>query len=157
MNRLGSAVISLRLGRCRSIVFEEALEVSLDCPVCSRRSRTVFFSGPGQPGRCSSDHGFGTLLAVTQSGSSAKYEFEYAYEPFVDAKYPDERRYAAEIKGSPTWVRAYFNVVCSSCGRSEKRSTQTNLVRPFAYPCRCGAILFEDVDTPELDWSEASG
>ena len=93
MNRRGLAVIKLNLRKTRSIVFDEGLEVSLDCGDCRRRCRTVAFAGQGQLGRCSSGHPFGTLIRVVQSGATATHEFDYPYQSFVDAKYPDERRH----------------------------------------------------------------
>lgn len=157
MMRRGFAEITLHLGEVAEISFSEAVEVSLDCELCRRRCRTVVFAQPGVPGQCTpTGHEFGgRLLSVWQSASSVRYEFEYGYEPFIDAKYPDEQRYSVFERGAPTWVRASFAVICASCGRSTRGSTQTNIVRPWACFCPCRKLLYEDISAPSMGWSQA--
>jgi hypothetical protein len=158
MKREGFAEIAVRLAEGVAISFSDALEVSLDCESCRRRCRTVVFARPGVAGRCTpTGHEFnGRLLRVLPSASKVRYEFEYRYSPFIDAKYPDEQRYGGIERGAPTWVRASFEVVCAACGRSAKGSTQTNIVRPWACLCACTKLLYEDVSPPSIGWSQAA-
>jgi hypothetical protein len=157
MNREGFAEIAVRLGEGVEISFSDTLEVSLDCEACRRRCRTVVFARPGVAGRCTpTGHAFeGRLLRVIALASKARYEFEYRFSTFVDAQYPDEQRYGGIEKGAPTWVRASFEVVCGSCGRSAKGGVQTNIVRPWVCLCACGKLLYEDVAAPSMGWSPA--
>jgi hypothetical protein len=132
-------------------------EVSLDCDVCQRRRRTVFFSAIGSPGLCSPTwHEFpGRLLELDFAKQSAHAVFLYRYEPFIDAKHPNEKRYRGLERGSPSWVRFNLTVSCKSCGASLETSTQTNLVRPYTSVCDCGAVLYDDLFAPVLSWERA--
>jgi hypothetical protein len=101
-----------------------------------------------------SGHDFcGSLTHVELRSSGARIEFRYEYEPFKDAKYPDEGRYAGFEPGAPTWVRIYFAVRCSRCADESEHSTQTNIGRPYNGVCHCGWILYRDVEPPKLTWS----
>lgn len=154
MWRLGFAEVRLNCLAGIVSAVDERLEVSLDCPVCQRRMRTVLFES-ASPGRCTpTGHEFpGALVRISSLPCGARYEFQYRYEPFTDLKYPDELRYGSFEKGAPTWIRVHFVVRCSKCQRTSRESIQTNLTRPWRSECRCRAPLFEDVEDPCLGWS----
>ena len=154
MKRLGFAEFKLVLGKDVTVAFEQRIEVSLDCTSCRRRCRTVVFPGLHVPGRCDPRrHPFGGQLVQFQAVEhGARYEFEYSYSPFVDEKYPDEKRYGGHERGAPSWVRAYFETTCPSCGNSRTGGTQTNIVRPWTCVCTCGVPLYTDTVPPTLGW-----
>lgn len=129
--------------------FSDTLEVSLDCSICHRCSRTVIFQVGGVEGKCTpTGHPFpGKIIAKDSGPAWVRYRLEYWYEPFVDAKYPDRRI----PMGLPTWGRVGFEIVCPHCDEAQRCSTQTNIVRPFTCFCKCGQELFtESEEMPVL-------
>ena len=157
MRRIGTASFELDMLNSRVARVSDCLEVSLDCSRCSRRHRTIVFDRPNALGRCTpTRHEFdGLLLRVDANDAGAMALFRYEYEPFVDAKYPDERRYSGFEAGAPTWVRFHFVVVCAACGKESAATTQTNIVRPWHCMCSCGSVLYRELGVPHLAWSES--
>lgn len=155
MKRIGTVEFELQLLSAELVSVEPYLEVSLDCSDCKRRLRTVVFDSPGTHGRCTpTGHEFkGSVSLISLRGSGAVAHFEYEYEPFTDAKYPDEKRYSGFERGAPTWVRFHFLVRCLECGSTRAESIQTNLVRPRKRVCNCGTALYLDEQVPRVGWT----
>jgi ribosomal protein S27E len=155
MKRIGIAEFEVQLLKGMLSSVQSRLEVSLDCSDCKRRHRTVVFDRPGARGRCTpTGHEFkGLISSIDDRVAGAVAKFEYEYEPFTDAKYPDEKRYAGFERGAPSWVRFHFSVRCLKCGSTSAHSTQTNIVRPWKCTCTCGAPLYVDMQAPRMGWS----
>ena len=155
MNRLGHATTELSVAPGAILSVATPFEVALDCIVCRRRHRTVVFSKLGAAGVCTpTGHEFrGTLLSLDGTNGRAAALFSYDYEPFRDAKYPGGDGFEA---GAPSWARFNFDLTCRSCGAVSLESTQTNLVRPWSFICKCGAKLYDDLRAPALSWEHAT-
>jgi uncharacterized protein (TIGR02996 family) len=148
---------SFRFAAGSRVSFADSLEVSLDCCVCRRCWRTVVFRPGPDEGTCTpTRHAFpGYWLGKEEAGegavASACYRVAYRYAPFVDAKYPQQRR----PQGVPTWARVSFTVTCPFCGESGSHSAQNNTVRPWTCRCRCNAVLYHEEDEmPVLFWTQ---
>ena len=130
------------------IVFEDRVEVALDCAHCGRTHRTVIFGTLGRPGRCTpTGHAFpGTVEAAEPRGPAQEGEvrraflLRYDYTPMVDAKYPG--RVSAPM---PTWGRLRFTVTCPACGAVSSQSVQNNTVLPWTCRCPCGLRLYTEL------------
>jgi hypothetical protein len=136
-----------------TVTFSDTLEVSLDCCICHRCYRTVTFQVGGVEGKCTpTGHAFpGKIIGMESDPASVVYRLEYWYELFTDAKYPGRRT----PTDRPTWGRVGFEVVCPSCGKAQRCSTQTNLGRPWTCRCKCGRELFTETDEmPVLSLAE---
>lgn len=148
MERVVKAAVRFEFATGAAVTFGDTLEVSLDCCVCRRCGRTVFFREGEAKGRCTpTGHAFdGRVIGkeVTQDGpvASVVYRVVYRYESFVDAKYPDERQPSER----PRWCRVAFEIVCPKCGRVTKASTQNNVVRPWVCLCECRCTLYTEWD-----------
>lgn len=141
------------------VVFDDTVEVSLDCSDCHRKRRTVIFYAGKEKGKCTpTGHPFRGKLISKHSYLEAnryfvEYKILYEYEPFVDAKYPNEKIYYGESKGIPTWGRISFALKCPKCKSVSKESSQNNLVRPYSCTCACGFELYEEqTEIPILEW-----
>lgn len=158
MTRRGFVEAELQLRNSAAVTFLDLLEVTLDCVSCSRRHRTVVFERLSIPGRCTpTGHTFrGSLVALSSEQCRARYDIQYDYWDFVDSKYADERRYRGIEKGTPTWARVHFRIVCSNCGATRTQSTQSNVLRPWTCVCPCGAELYDDAEPPKLGWHEVA-
>jgi len=161
--RIGTARASLEFAPGARVTFEQKLEVSLDCYVCRRRDRTVVFRADEAAGICTpTRHPFPGRMLSFESGTQgnthvASISFEYDYERFGDAKYPDEQRYIAFEPGAPSWARVSFEVTCPACERRSGHSTQNNIVRPWRCACSCGHFLYsETTEMPQLSWHPAA-
>jgi hypothetical protein len=157
MDWVAEVAVRLKFAPGATVSFGDPLELSLDCPVCRRRRRTVIFREGQTEGVCTpTRHPFPGRITgkeVVQHGLtwSAAYRVAYRYEPFTDAKYPSEKP-----SGQPSWARMPFEVVCPECGRVTKTSTQSNLVRPRSCQCQCGRVLFTEQDPmPALSFAKA--
>lgn len=126
------------------VAFSDTLEVSLDCCICHRCHRTVIFEVGGVEGRCTPiGHPFpGKVVSKAADGDSVVYRLEYWYEPFTDAKYPEVR----QSNPLPTWGRVGFTVACPECNQTQNCSVQTNTVRPVTCHCKCGRVLYTEVE-----------
>lgn len=159
MKRQGFVEVELSLRDDVTTSFSHSLEVSLDCPTCQRRRRTIVFDGCGKPGKCTpTRHEFrGVLKSAVFEEGYARFEFDYEFSDFIDIKYPDEEqeRYALFEKGAPSWARVYFDINCPACGRTTTTSTQTNLVRPWTCACECEQPVYDDLKPPRLGWKPA--
>jgi hypothetical protein len=142
-----------------TIAFGDQLEVSLDCPNCKRKRRTVIFNLGGRDGRCTPVKNCGMFPGrLTDKRPSQRtntfsvdYVVEYQYEPFLDLKYGDEST------GAPSWARVHFMVKCPRCSREKDWSTQNNIVRPWSHVCDCGQMLYtEEQEIPLLQWHAAT-
>ena len=136
-----------------AVTFSDSLEVSLDCCICHRSRRTVFFRLGAVEGTCTpTRHRFPGKLVRREVGPGfVSYRLEYWFEPFEDAKYGDTR----QIGPRPTWGRIEFTVVCPRCGAPNQCGTQNNLVRPFHADCRCGTRLYTELnEMPTLSLAE---
>jgi len=127
------------------------LEVSLDCPVCQRRRRTVLFAALNSPGLCPyGRHEFGWWVSVTVSPGAVRLEFDYDYVPFVDAKHTTNEDtyapYAGREKGAPTWVRFRYWVQCG-CGLRRRYLSDENA------QCGCGRRVLASGEA-RLGWFE---
>ena len=157
MDRIAEIAVRFDFAPGTAVTFCDPLELSLDCPVCRRCRRTVVFREGQTEGKCTpTGHAFpGRIVSkeVSRSDAAASvvYRVPYRYEPFVDAKYPDR-----QPTGEPSWSRVTCEISCPSCEQVGKASTQTNLVRPRVYRCKCGRVLFTERDVqPALAWGEA--
>jgi hypothetical protein len=146
-----------------NILFEQYLEISLDCSQCSRTHRTVVFESNDQLGRCTpSGHEFEgkvSKLAVKEIKGIFSNEVEcyfklcYEYSEVKDKKYPN--RVSSSL---PTWGRVHFAVTCPKCGNSAKHSTQNNIVRPWTNICNCGYKLYtEKKEFPVFAYEASNG
>jgi uncharacterized protein (TIGR02996 family) len=130
------------------VSFADGVEVSLDCYVCRRCHRTVYFQPDGGQGKCTpTGHPFpGYWLGKEKISEgaivSARYRVAFHIESFLDAKYPQHRKPSAR----PTWARVGFEVVCPRCGHANRGSVQNNIVRPWTWRCQCGQHLYTEVD-----------
>ena len=144
-------------------MFSPKVEVSLACHGCCRADRTIVLSESAPAEHFGKAVGYdghpfdGRVVSFSSERAAdlitARYRLSYDFEPFTDAKYPDQR-----VSPQPTWGRIHFTIRCT-CGRSVETSTQTNLVRPRRVCCQCGqtlltedeqVILFSDAQ-PEHD------
>ena len=158
MNRIATITVDLPLNEGVISIAGEKIEVSLDCPDCQRKRRTVVFQEGESHGICMPKrHWFrGVILSKRQREVPyhfyVEYEVEYQYEPFIDAKYPDKLPYYGPSEGIPTWARVSFILTCPRCQASAWNSTQSNLVRPHTKTCDCGYDLLTDDAPPALSW-----
>jgi hypothetical protein len=161
MNRIATIAVDLPLNDGVQASVREGIEVSLDCSDCQRKGRTVGFRKSENHGVCTpSGHWFrGILLDIRQRDEDGRfaveYDVEYQYEPFVDAKYPDQLPYYGPSDGVPTWARVYFTLTCPRCQAITTNSTQSNMVRPHTETCKCGYDLYRDEVPPILSWHNA--
>lgn len=126
----------------------ENLAVALPCGYCQRNRRTVWLAlnkdgvcSPGsakRPGKHPS-HGQVTSLDIERSDGllKATYHIEYEAPIFEDTKY-------GGFNPKPSWGRIYFELTCNGCGKTQKSTTQSNLVRPHSRGCECGSKLYEE-------------
>lgn len=160
MGRIADVALTIQGQEGEVVAFSDTLEVSLDCVGCKRRCRTVGFRNQDE-GVCTPTlHAFPgrviqKLADLSVSESHVRYRIAYAYEPFIDTKYPDEQRYQGKERGAPTWARVHFTIRCRKCGVTLETSTQSNVVRPWAQRCECGATLYVDEAPPVLSWQDA--
>lgn len=166
MKRIAELVFVFDLESKGAVAFGDELEVSLDCSHCQRMGRTVFFKLGDSVARCCPGSGErsgethppypGRIIDRTVERAAdgvavtATYRIEYEVSPFVDTKYGSERR---PWTGRPTWGRVTWTLTCVACGKDAKRSTQSNIVRPWTARCSCGARLYiETREMPLLRW-----
>ena len=131
------------------VLFDQKLEVSLDCSRCGRGNRTVIFDLPDQLGYCTpTGHTFdgqvGAMHVTTKDNGGQREEeclfrLDYTYIPVRDPKYP--HWISSRL---PTWGRVHFRVKCPKCKDVSPWSIQTNLVRPWPRICKCGYKLYDD-------------
>lgn len=158
MNRIAKIAVDLPLGEGVIAIASKKIEISLDCPDCQRKRRTVVFQEGESHGVCTpTGHWFrGVVLSKRQQEErglfAVEYEVEYQYEPFIDGKYPDRLPYYGPSEGIPTWARVSFIITCPRCQATVARSTQTNLVRPHTEKCGCGHDLLTHDAPPSLSW-----
>lgn len=145
-------------------VFDEKLEVSLDCSHCQRTRRTVDFKlgkphatcWPGSAGGMEEHPPYpGRLLELDvergPEGIRAAYRIEYEVSPFVDARYGVERPWT----GHPIWGRAQCTLKCPRCSETKNSVIQNNCMRPLGERCSCGYVFFvEHREMPLLRWPD---
>lgn len=160
MRRGAEITVRLEFTAGATVSFLDSLLVSLDCPVCCRCWRTVVFQEGEPEGICTpTGHPFsGQMIdkVVARDGAvtSVVYRVAYRYEPFIDAKHPDQRK----SDGKPTWSRVGFQVTCPRCQRVNENDIQTNIERPLTIRCDCGCVLYEERETmPVISWCELPG
>lgn len=158
-NRLAEVDCRLNLNEGVNVLFSDELEISFDCISCKRTGRTIVFYVEEKWGRCTPTKkcvGFcGRLLGKqchsSDNSFSVRYTIAYAYEPFLDLKYGDASN------GGPTWARVHFFVSCPDCQVQSKWSTQNNIVRPISRNCKCGKLLYTEMDEmPRFGWKPKS-
>ncbi len=137
------------------MTFEDTIEVSLYCHICSRSHRTVQFSKSESMGVCfPTRHPFpGGIIGkeVSRDGSltTVKYRLSIEREPFPDHEHPGE----SSPPGQSTRARVNYRILCPKCARITERSSQNNVTRPLAVHCKCGRLLYtEEKETPVFSW-----
>jgi hypothetical protein len=151
------------------VTFADLLELSLDCSICQRLRRTIMLTSGNEtsaitprmevislslhdrPAICTpSLHTFPgqiTDKTVDKTGlPTVTFNVRYDFVPFTEMKYG--KTYLAQPE--PTWARIHFSLLCPQCGTIRKKTTQTNLVRPWTTSCDCGYPLFTDDMPPEF-------
>lgn len=127
------------------ILFEDEVEVRLDCPVCRRTGRTIVFNAMAGTAVCTpTGHRFPGMLEDKARSEDAgrpvvTYRLRYQTAPFYDV---DEHEPSVP---HPTWGRVHFLLACPKCGQRNSNSAQNNIVRPFTHACvRCRTKLWTD-------------
>lgn len=126
--------------------FSDRLEVSLDCPVCIRTMRTVVFTQEPPAAFCTpTRHAFPGLLdaktvSTEQDRTIVRYRIHYKTAEFVD-----ETDHLPSVR-HPAWARISFELTCPRCGALVPESVQNNLRRPLKRPCKCGLLLYEEIE-----------
>lgn len=135
-------------------VFEEKLELSLDCVHCLKKRRTIVVYPETSASFCTpTHHPFPAQIkdfSVTahEEATEALYTVAYDYAPFEDKR--DRWRSNPFSHETPTWGRVYFELTCPDCGQKTRQSTQSNIVRPWKCRCGCGYLLYEETHTIPL-------
>jgi hypothetical protein len=131
------------------ILFDDHIEVSLDCPACCRTGRTVNFYGNVGKAVCTpTGHAFpGVLEDVVRGEAEGRTTVTYRLR-YTTASFMDSKRQERSVP-HPTWARVHFQLACPSCGTRNPATTQNNLVRPWSVRCkRCHETLW--VDSQEM-------
>lgn len=142
--------VVLPLGNSSFSKVAEQLEISLLCMNCKRNHRTVIFKGLDQDGICTPKNkcsGFyGRLkqrnIVISINQVKLYYTIELEYEPFIDQKYQTESSF------EPLWARLYFYLICPTCHKERRISTQGNLGRPRRVKCTCDTIIYQEEHNP---------
>lgn len=155
--------VKLDLEPKASAIFTGPLELSIDCPICVKRRRTVVFKDGGAKCTGSSDGGKHTfpgqilewngIYDRPRSGSAngIVYTVGYWYNTFTCAKM------GKLSEPGFTWGRLSFLLQCRKCREkpemfvtkigTKQMSIQTNLGRPYEVKCcDCGELLMTDKD-----------
>jgi hypothetical protein len=134
------------------IQFANRLELSLDCAICQKKWRTVVLSSTDRESFCTPTHHPFPARIVDQKVFTDRgvtevvYTVEYEFFPFEDSR--EKWRHDPIAHAMPSWGRVHFDLTCPRCGRVSKRSTQTNIVRPWTAYCECDWPLY--TETHEL-------
>lgn len=152
VERVVQLAVRLQLAPGITVEFSGPLEISLDCPVCHRRERTIVFHEGEAQGTCTpTGHAFPGRITGKRTGQDgrmawAEYRVRYICQQSSDTLQP-----GLGSPGAPTWSRASFEASCPQCARITHASTQTNLVRPQMHRCTCGHMLYtDDTEQPSL-------
>lgn len=135
-------------------VFEEKLELSLDCVFCLKKRRTIVVYRERNASFCTpTHHPFPAQIkdftvAMHEGAIEALYTVEYDYTPFEDTR--TQWKHDPFSHETSTWGRVSFELTCPGCGQKKRRSTQSNLVRPWKCHCSCGYLLYEETHTIPL-------
>jgi hypothetical protein len=135
-------------------VFEEKLELSLDCALCLKKQRTVVMYPERGASFCTPTHHpysaqINDFTVTMREGTTeALYTVAYDYTSFEDTR--DQWRSDPSSHEMPTWGRVYFALTCPGCGQKKRQSTQSNIVRPWKCRCSCGYLLYEETRTIPL-------
>jgi hypothetical protein len=131
------------------IVFNNSIELSLDCFICKRKGRTVLFTETPPAAVCiKTEHPFpGKLFKFNTQKKEfensqiikAVYSSEFEYRDFMDEK---DQLPSEDIL--PSWGRIGAKITCSSCHTMTEIFIQNNLRRPIEQKCRCGRVLYID-------------
>ena len=148
------------------------VEISLDCPECIRRCRTVAITDSTQNtnlilGMVSSYTKLKTI-DYTSVCLPSGHSFPAAIESYVIEtlrntislhlnlryQFADFSASAGTLKGDsrrmPRWIRMHFSYKCPNCGINRNNSVQTNLVRPYTTFCKCGQKQYTEKAPPVM-------
>jgi len=142
----------------------EMVEVSLDDFVCKKRLRTINIWQDQNKSTCRKmKHQFNAVITKVEMSKKANrrffatrekveiiYHVEYDFEEFYDDKEESVNKHSHPL---PDWARIHFTITCPRCGHTQKRTTQSNLGRP--YQARCDECLLklyhEKVELPIIE------
>ena len=128
-----------------STVFDPLIEISADCYVCQKTTRTFELRYGDDYAVCVKDgHRLPGKIAEMITGENrVKYLIELDYNEFV------EKRFKLASKRMVTWARVHFKIACPKCNAVAEGFTQNNVVRPRKLRCSCGELLHaEDEEMP---------
>jgi hypothetical protein len=143
-----------QFGQNVEVVFDEQLELLLDCATCQKKGRTVVIYPVKEASFCTpTDHPYSAQIidfTVTRykGTTEALYKVAYSYTAFKDTR--DKWNFDPFSQEMPTWGRVHFTITCPSCNQQKQKSTQTNIVRPWKCYCHCGYLFYEEMSTIPL-------
>jgi len=150
------------------------VEISLDCPDCIRRCRTVAIADSVENAHL--------IYKMTASYTKLKPRLDFTSiclpsgHPFpatiesydIASNSPDSISFhmclkyefvefhatSGILKGDsaslPRWVRMHFSYACPNCGYTRHNSIQSNLGRPYTTRCKCGSTQYTDFEPPKI-------
>jgi len=122
------------------------IEISVDCFDCKKICRTLELRYGDDFAKCIKGNHLipAKITEIKTSKNKVRYFIEFEYIEFKEKNY-DNIISESRIKSA----RVHYKTICPNCNRKINDSTQINLVRPRAFHCRCGQLLYtEENDTP---------
>ena len=124
------------------VAFCSYIELSADCFICQRTNRTLMLEYGEDHAKCIKRNHLlpAKITEIEAIKNKVKYFVELDYCEFKDKKYYITS--TSIIK----WARVHFKITCLNCNDKLDSSTQSNLVRPRTFYCRCGQLLYTEND-----------